>query len=187
MNSTIVQEMSLAGRGLIAVLFGKSDASDYFDLTLRGLATSMIAFLLAATFNAFFPGVLTEGANAAGEAQVPPSAASAMVLVSLLFVLQTAFGAMALQQFGKISGLVPYLVVSNWANFFFTAFFTLLRMFDISAEVFLVLMATILIVSEVNILRLITKLKFMQIAMFLVAQLVGTLSALMVFEVINPG
>ena len=143
--------------------------------------------LIAATFNAFLPGFLAEGANSAADESTRPTAAMALLLVSIIFIFQTGFGAIALTQFQKISGLVPYLVVSNWATFFFTGLFAVLRGFGLSGVPFLFIMATMLIVSEINILRLVIGLKFTQIALFIVAQFVGALGGLMVYFVINPG
>lgn len=186
MNTLFNQEMKDAARGIVAVLRGNSEAENYFDLGLRGLAGSMVAFLVAAVFNAFLPGVMGGGAEVGGEAATAPTASMALLLVGVVFVFQTVFGALALNQFGKFDGLVPYLVVSNWATFFFTGLFSALRFINLSAVLFLLIMVVLLILSEINILRLIVKLKGIQIAMFIVAQFVGALTGLMLITSVFP-
>ncbi len=186
MNSLLTHELKNAFSGILAVLLGKKNAGDYFDLGLRGLAGSLVVFLIAAAFNAYLPGIIATGTELSADAPPPPTAAMALFLVTIVYIFQSAFGAIALNQFKKLDGLVPYLVVSNWATFFFTGLFAALRLVGLNGFPFLLLMATMLIVSEINILRLVIGLKFAQIAMFIIAQFIGALGGLMIFWIINP-
>ncbi|MCF6303596.1 MAG: hypothetical protein L3J13_10460 [Devosiaceae bacterium] len=186
MNTLFFHELKDAGRGIIAVLKGEKDASIYFDLSLRGFVGSMVVFLVAATFNAYLPGIMEETGQASAQDRPSPTASMAILLVAVIFTFQTAFGAMALKQFNKFDGLIPYLVVSNWATFFFTAVFAILKLLNLSALPLLLIMAIVLILSEINILRLIIGLKPVQIAMFIIAQFVGALTGLMLLTGVFP-
>ncbi|VAW20491.1 hypothetical protein MNBD_ALPHA11-482, partial [hydrothermal vent metagenome] len=55
MNTLFNQELRSAGRGIIAILTGKKDAKVHFDLSMYGFLGSMVAFLIAATVNAYLP------------------------------------------------------------------------------------------------------------------------------------
>jgi hypothetical protein len=72
-----------------------------------------------------------------------------------------------------MDGLVPYLVADNWATFFLTLISGALAAAGIEGDAVLIVLAIIVIVIEVNIARLIVTLTPLQIAMFLIAQLVG--------------
>ncbi|HHB83303.1 MAG TPA: hypothetical protein ENK61_07535 [Devosia sp.] len=186
MNTLFNQELKNAGRGIIAILRGKPDAKSYFDLSMHGFLGSMVAFLVAATVNAYLPGILEGATQASAQERPPPSPSLALLLVGVIFVFQTAFGAMALKQFDRFDGLIPYLVVSNWATFFFTAIFIIFRLINLSAFPILLLTAIALIITEINNLRLIIGLRAMQIAMFIIAQFVGALTGLMLLSSIFP-
>lgn len=186
MNSTLLQELAEAARGTLALLMGRRDAAKYFDLGMRGLAGSFVAFLVAAVFNAYLPGFVGQDAEVAQEATTALAPSLALFMVGVLFVLQTAFGAMALRQFDRLDGLVPYLVADNWATFFVTGLSAILMFLNVSAEVAILMVGGVVIVSEINIARLIVTLKPMQIAMFLIAQLVGVLSGLMLLSGLFP-
>ena len=184
MNKSSIQELIDAGRGTLALLVGRRDAGEYFDLGLRGLAGSLIAFLVAATFNAFLPVMMGAPAEVQNPAMLTPT--SAILMVITLFVVQTAFGALALRQFGRLDGLVPYLVADNWATFYITALSILLMLLNVSPEISMLMVGVVVLVSEINIARLIVTLKPMQIAMFLIAQLVGILVGLMIVGAFLP-
>ncbi len=183
MNKSNMQEFIDAGRGTVAVLLGRRNAGDFFDLGLRGLAGSFIAFLVASTFNAFLPAILG-GPGGGNPAALSPSLAILMVVI--LFITQTSFGALALRQFGRLDGLVPYLVADNWATFFITALSVVLLFLNVDAQLSILIIGGVVLVSEINIARLIVTLKPMQVAMFLIAQLVGILIGMMIVGSFMP-
>ncbi|HVY50582.1 MAG TPA: hypothetical protein VHA07_03380, partial [Devosia sp.] len=164
-QSTFLEELMAAGRGVMALLIGDRRAGTYFDFSQRGLAGSFIAFLAVTGLNAALPSIL--GVRDTG------GIARSVLMVAILFALQVAFSAIVLRQLKRMDGLVPYLVADNWATFFLTLISGALAAAGIDGDPVLVVLAIVVIVIEVNIARLIVTLSPLQIAMFLVAQLVG--------------
>jgi hypothetical protein len=164
-QSTFLEELMAAGRGVISLLIGDRKAGSYFDFSQRGLLGSFIAFLLVTGLNAALPVVL--GIKDAG------GIARSIVMVAILFVLQVGCSAIVLRQLKRMDGLLPYVVADNWATFFLTLISGALAAAGIAGDAVLVVLAIVVIVIEVNIARLIVTLTPLQIAMFLIAQLVG--------------
>jgi hypothetical protein len=164
-QSTFLEELMAAGRGVIGLLIGDKRAGGYFDYSQRGLVGSFIAFLAVTGVNATLPVAL--GMRDAG------SIARSVLMVAILFALQLGCSAIVLRQLKRMDGLVPYLVADNWATFFLTLISGALAAAGINGDPVLVVLAIVVIVVEVNIARLIVTLSPLQIAMFLVAQLVG--------------
>ena len=164
-QSTFLEELMAAGRGVAGLLIGEKRAGGYFDFSRRGLYGSFIAFLAVTGLNASLPTVL--GLKDSG------GIARSVVMVAILFALQLAFSAIVLRQLKRLDGLVPYLVADNWATFFLTLISGGLAAAGINGDPVLIVLAIVVIIIEVNIARLIVTLSPLQIAMFLVAQLVG--------------
>ena len=164
-QSTFLEELMAAGRGVIGLLIGNRQAGSYFDFSQRGLVGSFIAFLAVTGLNAFLPVVLG--------IKDPGGIARSILMVAILFVLQLAFSAIVLRQLKRLDGLVPYLVADNWATFFLTLISGGLAAAGINGDAVLIVLGIVVIVIEVNIARLIVTLSPLQIAMFLIAQLVG--------------
>jgi hypothetical protein len=176
-QSTFVEEMMAAGRGVIGLLVGDRQSGSYFDLSLRGLAGSFIALLLITALNAVLPIVL----GAEGE-----SITRNVLMVVLLFALQVGCSAIVLRQVGRLDGLVPYLVADNWATFFLTLISAAIAAAGAANDVTLVVLAMVVIFVEVNIARLIVTLPPLQIAMFIIAQLVGVSIGLALIGFVLP-
>lgn len=162
-----------AGRGVIALLIGDRQSAGFFDLTRRGLVTSFIALLIAAAIRAFVPIIV--GAN-------HESALVAVVRFGILEAGQLLFVAIALRQMRRIDALVAYLLASNWVTFFVilinAALFAAGIGGDDATNSFLtIIFGVVLIVLEVNIARLVMALTPMQIAILIIAELVGALLA----------
>ena len=164
-QSTFLEELMAGGRGVMGLLIGEKTAGGYFDFSTRGLAGSFIAFLLVTGVNAALPAILGY--------DKPGGIAASIIQVAILFVLQVAFSAIVLRQLNRLDGLVPYLVADNWATFFLTLISGGLAAAGVTGDLVLVVLAIVVIIVEVNIARLIVTLSPLQIAMFLVAQLVG--------------
>lgn len=172
--------MMSAARGLLAVLVGDRRAPGYFDFSQRGLFGSFIAFFAASLINALSPMLMG--------IELPPGALGrGLVMVLALFAVQIAFSALVLRQLGRLDGLVPYLVADNWATFFITLISTVMAFAGISGELSIILLGILVIIVEINVARLIVTLSALQIAMFLIAQLVGVTIMLMVLGSIFPG
>lgn len=166
-----------AGRGVISLLIGDRQAGSYFDLGQRGLAGSFIALLLITALNAVLPIILGHETE---------SIARGVVTVVLMFVLQIGFSIIVLRQVGRMDGLVPYLVADNWATFFLTLVSAALAAAGLATDFTLIVLGVVVIVVEVNIARLILTLPPLQIAMFLIAQLVGVSIGLVIISFAFP-
>ena len=177
--TTIIEELAAAARGVVAIVRGDKKAANYFDFSQRGLAGSFIAFLVITVFSAYLP-VLTGQADA----QIPTS--RLLLMAAFLYAVQVGFSALVLRQINRLDGLVPYLVADNWATFFVTAASSIVGIFGPAGDFGLVVAALLVLVIEINIARLIVTLSRWQIAMFLVAQVVGVLIGLMVIGSIFP-
>ena len=164
-QSTFLEELMAAGRGVFGLLIGDRRAGTYFDFSQRGLAGSFIAFLAVTGLNAVLPVVLGLKDSS--------GIARGVLMVALLFAFQLAFSAIVLRQLKRMDGLIPYLVADNWATFFLTLISGALAAAGVDGDPVLIVLAIVVIVIEVNIARLIVTLSPLQIAMFLIAQLVG--------------
>jgi len=171
--------MVAAARGTASLVIGDRRAAHYFDFGLRGLAGSFIAFLLATLFNAFLPILL-------GVKQPTGSIAQGLIMVCLLYGLQIGFSALVLRQLKRLDGLVPYLVADNWVTFFVTILSALIAAFGLGSDLTLIIVGILVIVIEINIARLIVTLSPLQIAMFLISQLVAVSIGLIVIGAIMP-
>ncbi|MBI4921145.1 MAG: hypothetical protein HY834_05305 [Devosia nanyangense] len=177
-QSTFLEELMAAGRGVIGLLIGNRQAGSYFDFSYRGLAGSFIAFLAVTGLNAVLPVVLG--------IKDPGGIGRAILMVAILFVLQLAFSAIVLRQLKRLDGLVPYVVADNWATFFLTLISGGLAAAGINGDAVLIVLGIVVIVIEVNIARLIVTLSPLQIAMFLIAQLVGVSIGLAIIGLAFP-
>jgi hypothetical protein len=176
--TTIVEEFLLAARGCFALVVGNRKAPDFFDFSRRGLAGSFIALLVAQLITSYGPLLLG--------AQPEPGAITRLLTMSvILFVAQVGFSAIVLRQIGRLDGLVPYLVADNWATFFLTIFTAIIGNFGLGNGE-LVLFGILVLVIEINIARLIVTLTALQIAMFLIAQLVGISLGLILIGAVFP-
>ena len=81
---------------------------------------------------------------------------------------------------------MPYLVADNWATFFLTAISSALTLFGISSDFVVIVVGILVLVVEINTARLIVTLSPWQIAMFLVAQLVGVALGLILVGLFVP-
>jgi hypothetical protein len=178
-NTTIIEEMTAAGRGVLALVMGDRRAADHFDFSPRGLAGSFIAFLAVTGVNAVLPKLL-------GATGPTGSIFRAVMMIAILFTFQIAFSAIVLRQLKRLDGLVPYLVADNWATFYITLGSTLLALVGFSGDIMLIAVGILVIIVEINIARLIVTLSPLQIAMFLVAQLVGVSIGLLVMGGLFP-
>jgi len=176
-QSTFIEEMMAAGRGVIGLLTGDRQAGTYFDLGQRGLLGSFIALLLITALNAVLPIILGDETE---------SITRGVATVVLMLALQIGFSVIVLRQVGRMDGLVPYLVADNWATFFLTLISAALAAAGLANDFTLIVLGVVVIIVEVNIARLILTLPPLQIAMFLIAQLVGVSIGLVVIGFLFP-
>lgn len=172
-NQTFLEEALSAARGCWALVTGRHDAARYFDFTQRGLVGSFIALVLATGISVFGPmllGVPSQGGAATG----------AVMLAALLFALQIAAAYLVLRQMGRLDGLVPFMVADNWVNFVVSLLGTIILVLVGGSEVMLFAVGIISIVIEVNIARRILTLSPMQVATFIVVQIVAQLIGILI-------
>jgi len=171
--TTIIDEMVAAARGCAFLLVGNRVASQYFDFSQRGLVGSFIAILVATAFSAYLPMLI--GLTPGG------SVMRIIITSALAFALQVAFAALALRQMKRLDGFVPYLVAENWATFFLSVVTAILALLGFGGDIFLIVVGIIMLIVQINIARLIVTLAPLQIAIFLIAQLVaGSIGLLIV-------
>lgn len=177
-QSTFIEELMAAGRGVFGLLIGDRRAGGYFDFSQRGLVGSFIALLLVEGLSAVLP-MLMSIETAGGIAR-------STIMFLILYGLQVLFCAIVLRQLKRLDGLTPYLVASNWMSFFMTLISTAVVAAGFAGDWVIIALGLVVIITEVNIARLIVTLSPLQIAMFLVAQLVGVLIGLALIGAIFP-
>jgi hypothetical protein len=176
-TTTIFDEMRSAARGVVGLIVGDRKAAGYFDFSDRGLVGSFIAFLAVTGINAALPKLLGMESG---------TVLRSVAMIAILFGFQIAFSAIVLRQLKRLDGLVPYLVADNWATFFITIGSTALALFGFTGDLAIIVIGLLVIIVEVNIARLIVTLSPLQIAMFLIAQLVGVSIGLILVGMLLP-
>lgn len=175
-QNDLISEAAAALRGVIAVTIGNREAARHFNLTTRGLAGSFIALLLVAGIGAGLP--LLYG--------VQGRVLLSVVGFTVSFALQVSFAAIALNQARRLDGFVPYMVVDNWASAYVTASALVLNLMGVSDDLIGFPIGVLVVIVAVNIGRVILRLEPLQIAMFVIAQVVGYLVAGMVLSLFMP-
>ncbi|ODT73248.1 MAG: hypothetical protein ABS75_00790 [Pelagibacterium sp. SCN 63-23] len=171
-NQTFLQEAASAASGCWALITGRPDAARYFDFSMRGVIGSFIALFLALALSVFGPQLL-------GVAAPAGAATSAAILAALLFALQLAAAYFVLRSMGRIDGFLPYVVADNWVNFYVSLVGSVSIVLLGGSDVMLLVVGVLSIVIEVNIARRIVTLAPMQIAIFIVVQIVAQLIGLL--------
>jgi len=166
-SSTFLDELVNAARGCFALLTGNREAPSSFDFSQRGLIGSLIAFVIGSTLGAY-------GSQLFGIETAPGVATQAMILGGILFLIQIGISYLVLRQMGRLDGFVPFLVADNWATLFTSILSLVLIRFGGPSDLVIVAIGIVVIIVEINIARLIVTLAPLQIALFIVAQVVGS-------------
>lgn len=178
-GNDIWNEVASAARGVVALLMGDRRAASYFDFSERGLVGSFIAFLVVALINTAVPLLL-------GVPGMSGTVFRAIATVCIVLALQIAAAALVLRQLKRSDGLVPYIVVDNWATFYLTIATTLLGLVGLGGELVFIATGIVIIIIMINIARLILTLTPWQIAAFLVVQIISGIVALFVVSAVFP-
>lgn len=173
-----IDEVVAAGRGVVALIIGDRKAPQHFDLSQSGLVGSFIG-LLAITFLMALVPLAMPGAE---DYSIAKSAAIAVIL----FGFQIGFAAIVLRQMKRLDGLRPYVVADNWASVYISLGQLVLSFVGFQGEIAFFALSILVIVVEINIARLIVTLAPLQIAMFMIAQLVGVSIALIIVGMLFP-
>ena len=169
---TFIEEMAAAGRGVLALILGDRQAGRHFDLGLRGLASSFIAFLGVNAVMAYAPALLSPSPQGGGTG-------TGLLLSMGLAAIPIALAALVLRQMKRLDGFVPFLVADFWANSFLSVVMALLLFIGSPFELTVIGLGIVVLVVEINIARLIITLTPLQIASFVVAQFAGGLVGVM--------
>lgn len=169
--TTLLDELISAARGVAAILVGDRRAPGYFDFSTRGLVGSFIAFLAAATINAFLPDNAPPPSASDAVIVIGPSAQ--LLLTAALYAVQAGVATLVLRRLKRQEAFVPYLVASNWSSFYLSAAAMLLRVAGVADEPALIFLGIVVIVLEINTARLILTLTPRQIAAFLLLQVLA--------------
>lgn len=176
---SFLQEVSSAGRGVLALIVGDRKAPQYFDLSRRGLVGSFIGLLVVTFISALLPLVIAGGPEGY-------SIGRSVTVAVVLFAFQVAFAAIVLRQLKRLDSLQAYVIADNWASVFISLGQLALSFVGFQGELAFLALAILVIVVEINIARLIVTLSPLQIAMFMIAQVVGVTIALLVVGSILP-
>lgn len=169
---TFIEEAASAGRGVLALIVGDRKAGRHFDLGLRGLASSLIAFLGVNAVMAYVPALMSPSPH--------DGAIGTGLLLSLgLAAIPIALAALVLRQMKRLDGFVPFLVADFWANSFLSVVMALLLLAGTPFELTVIGLGIVVLVVEINIARLIVTLTPLQVASFVVAQFAGGLVGVM--------
>lgn len=175
-NPTFLQEVAAAGRGVVALLIGDRGAARYFDFSQRGLVSSFLALIAVAGLESLAQALL--GLTAAGD--ITRSTVSTAAVYAALI----GASALMLRQINRMDALRPYIVTLNWANALFGLAWLVAQSIGLSVLVFAIAIAGFVVV--INIGRLVMTLKPLQIAMLVIAQLVGFSVALLLVAFLFP-
>ncbi len=173
---SFIEEAIAAGRGVAGLVVGDREVVRHFDPTIRGLLGSLIALLLITAASAYLPVLMGR----------PGGVLRGILGYGLLLSLQVGFSAIVLGQLKRIDGFVPYFTADNWASVYVTIASTVLSLMGVSDEFLSVPIAVLVIVIAVNIGRLIVRLEPLQVAMFVVAQMVGAVFGTFVLSILLP-
>lgn len=172
-KTTFIEELVSAGRGVVALIMGDRKAASHFDLSLRGLTSSLIAFLSVNAVMAYAPALLRT-------APADGSGIGIGLLISLaLAAIPVALAALVLRQVRRLDGFVPFLVADFWANSFLSVAMALLLLVGMPFEITVIGLGIVVLIVEINVARLIVTLPPLQIATFVIAQFAGGLVGVM--------
>ncbi len=178
-NQTFIEEALNAARGCWALVVGRRDAPTWFDFSLRGLASSIIAVLLALLIAGFGPMLLG--------IPVPAGAPTQSIFMNgALFVAQAAMAWIVLRQMGRPDGFVPYLVASNWVTLVSGVLLLFSLLLGEAGLAVLLAIVIVALMTFINIGRFIVTLKAGQIVLLFISQAVGVFLALGVLALILP-
>jgi hypothetical protein len=177
--TTLFQELVAAGQGIALLIRGDRTAARHFDASRRGVAGSFIALLLLVVALALLP-IAVQGPQ-------PGAIAESLISNVALCAAEVAFAAIALRQLGRLDGLPLYIVVSNWINVFGTVAAVLLLAIGFPASITVFAIVVALFVLEINLGRRLLNLQPLQVAMLLIAQMVGISIGLVLIGLLLPG
>jgi hypothetical protein len=176
-QSTFLEELMAAGRGIGGLLVGNRRAGSYFDFSRRGVYGSFIAILLIVALGATLPLILSAQHD---------SILSSVIQLVVIYASQIGFAALVLRQTKRMDAFFPFLVGYNWLNFFGTLVLAACLAAGVGGNILLIVVAIAVIFVQVNICRILMTLAPLQTAALIIAQIVGVVLALFVLTLIFP-
>ena len=172
---TLLEETRAALAGSWRLVAGRRDAPGYFSTDMRGLVSSFIALLISVAITFLASGV------------VAPAGAEISTFAALLQNALSYAGIMAptwviFNLLGFAGRFVAFVTVENWLTAFVNLAVTGAALFSGNTLLTVIVAAAgvITLVARINNARLVVGMKAAQIAMLVVAQIVGTLVALLI-------
>lgn len=171
-QTTLIEEIARAARGVAGLVIGDRTAPGYFDFSQRGLYGSFIALLVVTGVELLLPGV--------------PGRGPFVTMVSNVVIYALIIGATALflRQIGRRDALGKFVIAINWVNAVLSTGLIAAIFVGLGGIGILVLMASLVI--SINVGRLIMGLRPMHIILLFLAQFVGILAALLVLMLLFP-
>lgn len=178
-NSSFFEEARDAALGAWALALGRRDAAQYFDFSLRGLVSSFIALVLAIAIAGFAPLVLGVDAG-------PASATQATIANVTVYAAQIGAAWLFLRRIGRLDGLIPFLVATNWVAFLGGLMLAVSPLFGPLGLVILFAVAIGILVIYINIGRHLVTLSPLYIGLLLATEILASLVALVILALMFP-
>jgi hypothetical protein len=173
LDKTFLDEARTAARGVWALLMGDRAAPGYFLFSQAGMVGSFIAVLAVTTVELVFTSSVMSA-----------SLIVALVQNAVLYAAVLGTSYLYLRQIARLDAFLPFIVALNWSNAILSIGLLVAVTLGLS---FLVIVAGIAaIVVSINIARLIMTLKPLQIALLIIAQVVGIFAALILLALVFP-
>lgn len=178
-NPSFLEEARDAAQGAWALVLGRPDAAQYFDFSARGLIGSFIALVLAIAVASFAPLLL-------GVDSGPASGTQAAIANVTVYAAQIGAAWLLLDRLGRLDGLVPFLVATNWVAFLGGLVLAISPLFGALGLVILFVVAIGILVVYVNIGRHVVTLSPLQIGFMLASEILASLVALVLLALLFP-
>lgn len=138
-NRPYFEEMIDAAKGIFSLIRGEQDKLGYFNFSQAGLVGSFIAVFIGLFLQELFSGPSPDGFDVPAWANL----VSYTILYATPFIVAYGF----LSIVGQRERMLPYMVINNWASFFFTLILVAIFIFHLLATVgyFIIVILTIIV------------------------------------------
>jgi hypothetical protein len=175
------QETLSALRGCLAVLAGRRDAAEHFNLTLHGLVGSLIAIVVGNSILAITPSPPMEG-----QPTILLNPSQALVVNFGVTAISIAVIYYYLMVVGRKNLSIPFIVVYNWGGFFNSVLLIGIDLAGITNLLAPALVAILTIYFFIKAARTIIDLPPVLVAGMIVAQLASGFVTLMIIMSFLP-
>ncbi|NOZ33152.1 MAG: hypothetical protein GXP01_08800 [Alphaproteobacteria bacterium] len=176
-----ILEVGAALRGCLAVLLGRRDAVEHFNLTLHGLVGSLIAIVIGNALLAVTPSPHVEG-----QPDIFLTPSQAVVVNFGVTAISIAVIYYYLMVVGRKSHFVPFIVVYNWGSFFNSVILIGIDLAAITTLLAPAFVAILTIYFFIRAARIVIGLPPMLVAGMIIAQLASGFVTLMIIMSFLP-